>query len=256
MELIFIGTGSGKTSLKRNHSSTLINSHSSNLLIDTGDGISKALLLNKISFNSIDNILITHFHADHFSGFASLITQMKLNNRKNKLSIFIQKNFTDNLKNFLNITYLFPEILGFDLKFYPIEINLPFKICPDISAIAKQNHHIVNKYKVDIREENFVSLSMLLNVDNKKIFYTSDIGENKDLYLFEDEKPDIMVSEITHISFSEIYQAFKANKSSNLFLTHIEDEKEQSILNEINLLSEEEKNKIQLCNDGLRITFN
>ncbi|MEO8398834.1 MAG: MBL fold metallo-hydrolase, partial [Ignavibacteriaceae bacterium] len=72
----FIGTGSGKTSLKRFHSSFLILNESYNLLVDTGDGISKALLLQNINYNSIDGILISHLHPDHYTGLPLLLVQM------------------------------------------------------------------------------------------------------------------------------------------------------------------------------------
>jgi ribonuclease Z len=87
VNIIFLGTGSGKTSLKRHHSSLLISSQKHNLLVDCGDGISSALIKQNISFCSIGAILISHMHADHYSGLASLITQMKLVGRKETLTI-------------------------------------------------------------------------------------------------------------------------------------------------------------------------
>ena len=67
-ELKFIGTGSGKTSLNRFHSSFFIKTSNYNLLIDAGDGESKALLSQGIDFNTIDGILFTHLHPDHYTG--------------------------------------------------------------------------------------------------------------------------------------------------------------------------------------------
>ena len=72
MVITFIGTGSGEASLKREHSSILISSEKFNLLIDTGDGISKAILKAGIDFNSINGIIFTHLHPDHYSGLAVL----------------------------------------------------------------------------------------------------------------------------------------------------------------------------------------
>ncbi len=98
-EIKFIGTGSGKISLNRFHSSFLISTEKFNLLVDAGDGISKALLIQKIDFNSIDGILISHLHADHFSGLPSLIAQMKMNNREKDLSIFANENLINFIKD-------------------------------------------------------------------------------------------------------------------------------------------------------------
>ncbi|MCK5087559.1 MAG: MBL fold metallo-hydrolase, partial [Melioribacteraceae bacterium] len=98
MKVTFIGTGSGKVSLERFHSSILVSKKNSNLLIDVGDSISRALLNLNISINSIDQILISHNHADHYSGIASLVTQMKLLERSKPLKIFTHQLLSDNLK--------------------------------------------------------------------------------------------------------------------------------------------------------------
>ena len=116
MELTFIGTGSGKTSLNRFHTSLLITEKDHNLLIDTGDGISKALLSSSVNVRSIDSILISHTHADHFSGITSLLTQMKIERRIEPLNILIHASFSDFLKKFINISFLFRESIGFELN--------------------------------------------------------------------------------------------------------------------------------------------
>src|SRR5210317_870930 len=123
MELTFIGTGSGKTSLNRFHTSILISENDHRLLVDTGDGISKALLASDISVNSIDSIIISHTHADHFAGVASLLTQMKIHVRTSPLAIFIHKDFLKFLSEFINVSYLFKETIGFDLKIIGYEFD-------------------------------------------------------------------------------------------------------------------------------------
>ena len=106
MKIKFLGTGSGKTSLNRYHSSLLISSSKYNLLVDCGDGISKAILAQNIDFNSINSVLISHFHSDHFSGLPSLITQMKLSSRKNELKIFVHSSEKDFLEDFIFHSYI------------------------------------------------------------------------------------------------------------------------------------------------------
>jgi ribonuclease Z len=88
LEIKFLGTGSGKASLTRHHSSFLLSIGNYNLLVDAGDGISRAFLLQKIPFNSVDGILFSHFHPDHYAGIVSLIAQMKMESRENKLELF------------------------------------------------------------------------------------------------------------------------------------------------------------------------
>ncbi|MCB9257926.1 MAG: hypothetical protein H6612_01130 [Ignavibacteriales bacterium] len=70
MELIFIGTSSGRTSLTKFHSSLLFKINSKNILIDSGDGISKALLNQKISANKITDIIFFSLSFRSFSWIA------------------------------------------------------------------------------------------------------------------------------------------------------------------------------------------
>ncbi len=255
MEIIFIGTGSGKTELKRNHSSIFIKSKSENLLIDTGDGISKSLLQSNIDFMEINNILITHLHADHFTGIASLITQMKLLGRKIPLKIFIHKNLIEVFQNFLSSVYLFLKAMNFNLETVSFDSNEETKIGETLSFTAKQNSHVTNKYNVILPEENFISLSLLLDIIGKKILYTSDVGNSQDLFLFENEKIDLMISETTHVNFEEIYAAFKKLDPQKLLLTHIDSTIEMSLKNAIGALEKAEISRIMMCYDGLKLVI-
>lgn len=54
MKLKFIGTSSGQTNPKRNHSAILFENDSSKFLIDCGDGISRSLLHQNILPNHIN----------------------------------------------------------------------------------------------------------------------------------------------------------------------------------------------------------
>jgi len=116
MELIFIGTGSGRTSLNRFHSSLLFKDGSQKILVDCGDGISRALLTQNISVNLISDIIITHYHSDHLAGLTSLITQMIIQSRKSELNIFTHIELVDTLNLFMQTNYIFKYIFDFSLN--------------------------------------------------------------------------------------------------------------------------------------------
>lgn len=256
MKLQFIGTGSGRTSLKRNHSSILIDSLDSKLLVDCGDGISKALLKNNISFNSIDSILFTHYHADHFSGISSLITQMKLNNRESELKIYTHNNLVEPLKEFLHTCYLFEEKLEFEIELIGYEFDKDYKVDKKLYFTAKQNSHIRNKYKVNSIDENrFVSASILLTGENAKIIYTSDIGEKEDLFLFETREPEIYITETTHIELEWLSEVVNFYRPKQIFLTHISDEDERKITVFLKNQTFLDTEKIVVTEDGQYVTL-
>ncbi|MEE9450779.1 MAG: MBL fold metallo-hydrolase, partial [Ignavibacteriaceae bacterium] len=185
MELTFIGTGSGKASLKRDHSSILISSKQFNLLVDAGDGISKAFLKVGIDFNSLNGIIFSHLHPDHYTGLAALIVQMKLYKRTEPLTIFIHEELLDVIKNFLINSYLFPERLGFKINYEPFTIKKSFLINEEIEVLADQNSHLIELTEYENYSNiSFACLSFLFKVGEKRIHYTGDIGKRDDLYLF------------------------------------------------------------------------
>ena len=228
MKIKFLGTGSGKTSLNRYHSSFLISSSKYNLLVDCGDGISKAILAQNIDFNSIDSILISHFHPDHFSGLPSLITQMKLSSRKNELKIFVHSSEKDFLEDFIFHSYIFKERINFELSIIPFDEEKEIKLFKDFNFTSKLNSHL-DKYRKYNHEKKlgFVSLSFLFKDDENSCIYSGDVGNENDLYLFN-QKVDWFITETSHIKFENVLDLLEKLDPAKIILTHIGDDFEKS----------------------------
>jgi ribonuclease Z len=254
LEIKFIGTGSGKTSLKRHHSSFLINAEAYNLLVDTGDGITRALLHQKISFDIMNGILFSHLHPDHYSGLPSLILQMKISQRKEPLDIFCHESHSDFLKEFLYQSYIFEEKLGFKLNFKPFEQKKEVDVNAGLAFTAKQNSHLKHNVQLDKSGRlSFICSSFLIRVKGKNIFFTGDIGDFSDLFLFEEHKIDIMISEITHVSIEELLDSFRRLKPEKLLITHLNEEDEIHVSKLSYQLPAAERRKIISAFDGLNI---
>jgi ribonuclease BN (tRNA processing enzyme) len=225
MKIKFIGTGSGKTSLKRFHSSFMIQSGSYNLLVDTGDGISKALLSAGIELNTISSILYTHMHPDHAAGLPSFIVQQKMLKRKDELLVYCHSAHPEQLAALLNSTHIYPSRLEFKLEF---KTFLPGGITDTGKGIRFRFELNTHLKDLDKNPEgiNPVSCSFLFSLDNKQVFYTGDIGEEVDLYKFRDEKIDIMIAESTHVPVENIIKASKELGAEYLYLTHISDDED------------------------------
>jgi len=264
MELKFVGTGSGKTSLKRYHSSFLINSGGYNLLVDAGDGISRALMNQKILFNFIDGILISHLHPDHYTGLPALIVQMKMNERVNPLYIFCHESNSEFIKEFIYQSYLFENKLGFKVNVQSFQQDKIFEASDGLSFTARQNSHLERNISFDKSKRlSFSSSSFLISVsarpsldgkvNERNIFFTGDIGEQKDLYIFNDMKIDLMISEITHITTEELIDAFRKLKPQKLYITHLSEEDENKVSKLSYQLPIEERRKVVAAFDGLSV---
>jgi ribonuclease Z len=253
VKITFIGTSSGKASLDRFHSSLLFSSKDYHLLIDAGDGISRALLVNQINFNSINGIIFTHLHPDHFSGLPALIVQMKLMNRTEPLEIYIHQSLTNVVEYFLMQSYLLPEKMKFEIRYRTYKDNERAKISNDFYFMARKNSHLVEleKYKVKYSSISLYSASLLFEIEGKKIIYTSDISSLEDLFLFNEFSSDIFISEATHLQHSVLIEAISKIETGKIYLTHFSDEDFQMIDEILATITTHLKNKIIIANDGL-----
>ena len=88
LEIVFLGTGSGIPSKRRNHAAIWLRYEGETLLWDCGEGTQRQLLKAGINFMKIDRIFITHWHADHWAGLIGLIQTMNLEKRRKALHIY------------------------------------------------------------------------------------------------------------------------------------------------------------------------
>ncbi|MFH0956642.1 MAG: ribonuclease Z [Candidatus Aenigmatarchaeota archaeon] len=88
VEIVFLGTGSGVPTPKRNHAAIWMRHEGECMLFDCGEGTQKQLIKAGLNFMKIDRIFITHWHADHWAGIISLLLTMNLECRKRPLHIY------------------------------------------------------------------------------------------------------------------------------------------------------------------------
>ena len=102
-ELTILGSGSAVPTPKRNPSSQFINCHNRRILIDCGEGTQFQIRKYKIKLQSIQIILISHLHGDHYFGLAGLLSTMNLLGRDGQLTIYGPVGLEDILRNQLKI---------------------------------------------------------------------------------------------------------------------------------------------------------
>lgn len=227
MKIKFIGTGSGKTSLKRFHSSFIISNSTHKLLVDAGDSISRALLSANENYASITSILISHFHPDHVAGLPLLLVQMKMVHRTEPLIIFVHKEEKKFMERFILNSYLFEERLGFNLHFVGYDFEEEIQIENGFSFLARENSHFADYCKLAQKHSlPNVSSSFLFRKENFSLHYTADVGGAQDLLLFDDTNNDYLITEATHITLVEILEYQKQKKLKSIFLTHLPEELE------------------------------
>ncbi|MCQ5375294.1 MAG: ribonuclease Z [Methanomassiliicoccales archaeon] len=118
MRIIFLGTGGGLPTPKRNLPATALQIGSEIVLFDCGEGTQRQFMSSNASFMKVQKIFITHFHGDHFLGLPGLIQSMNFIGRKKKLEIYGPPGIVEIVDRVVNLGYFSPgfEISAMELK--------------------------------------------------------------------------------------------------------------------------------------------
>ncbi|HSD24307.1 MAG TPA: ribonuclease Z [Solirubrobacterales bacterium] len=86
LSVVFLGTGGSVPSARRATACVLIRSGRSRILVDAGEGAQRQMI-NSTGLVQVDDIYITHFHADHYLGLPGLLKTYDLLERQKPLRI-------------------------------------------------------------------------------------------------------------------------------------------------------------------------
>ncbi|MBE2279109.1 MAG: ribonuclease Z [Ignavibacteriaceae bacterium] len=225
-----LGTSSAFAEKDRFFSSYLIISGNQSILFDCGDGISTAFAKYDINSASIDGILISHLHSDHYCGLPSLLTRMKIENRSQLLKIFCYEEDISYLKGFLSNSYIFLDRLGFDVHFEGFYNGHIISVQPGFTILPFENTHL-DKYK-DYNtggEYSLNSSSFVFELKSKFICLSGDIGSINDLQFSSQFKDCTVISEISHVKIDEILDFVTKNKLENCYLSHYENRVREAV---------------------------
>ncbi len=101
IKVTFLGTSGSVPQKDKNFASALLAYRGDNILFDCPEGTQRQLMNSEHSLMGIENVFISHMHADHFLGLFGWISTMTLNQRKNKLTIWSPKGGSEKIKKIL-----------------------------------------------------------------------------------------------------------------------------------------------------------
>jgi ribonuclease Z len=134
LSVVFLGTGGAVPSARRSTASVLVSRGGERLLFDCGEGTQRQMQ-RSLGLVQVDEIYLTHFHADHFLGLPGLLKTYDLTDRQAPLTIYGPRGLEDLFKTMhrligrlgfkLTLTELEPgdwiPIDGADLRCFPVE---------------------------------------------------------------------------------------------------------------------------------------
>src|SRR5438270_5109780 len=87
LDVVFIGTGGSAPTARRGQPATLVRRGGDRLLFDCGEGTQRQLL-RSAGLVDLEQIFLTHFHADHILGLPGMLKSFGLRGRETPLTIY------------------------------------------------------------------------------------------------------------------------------------------------------------------------
>jgi ribonuclease Z len=102
LSVTFLGTGGAVPSARRNTASLLVARGGERLMFDCGEGTQRQLQ-RSLGLVQVDDIFLTHFHADHILGLPGLLKTWDLTDRQAPLQIYGPRGLRDLFKTLSRI---------------------------------------------------------------------------------------------------------------------------------------------------------
>ena len=165
-KLTILGTSAAHPTIDRNVSAYAISIDSETILFDCGEGVTRSLLQNDISINSINNIFVSHLHIDHVGGLIGLLHSMNLNGRRDSLNIHGPKKLKNLVKSGLKT---FPSNLDFECNVFTVRTNFVPKVTLDnhkySGSYVKNEYMKTSKYKISVANANHRGIAYAYRLD-------------------------------------------------------------------------------------------
>jgi ribonuclease BN (tRNA processing enzyme) len=224
MKFKFLGSGDAFGSGGRFQTCFLVERNSGNLLIDCGASSMVAMGHFGVDPNSIDTIVISHGHGDHFGGLAFLLRALRLVHRRERPltvagPVGIGKRIDDSLEA------AFPGAVAhghkFALNVIELEVGASTKIDDGLSVVAFDAVH----------PSGTPTLSLRLECDGRVIAYSGDTEWTEALPEVSREA-DLFVCECYwvkpvhryHIDLQTVREKMPTLSAKKTVLTHMSDD--------------------------------
>jgi ribonuclease Z len=139
LDVVFLGTSASAPTARRGTASLLVRRGGDRMLFDCGEGTQRQLLRSSIGLVDLEDIFVTHFHADHYLGLPGMLKTFSLRMRETPLTVYGPVGLRDLYsalgKVFGKLTYPVElvelragDVLardGYDLCAFPVDHHVP-----------------------------------------------------------------------------------------------------------------------------------
>ena len=148
--LTILGCGSALPASGRHPTAQVLEHNGKYLLIDCGEGTQSRLRENKVSFDKITHIFISHLHGDHYFGLPGLLSTMQLLGRTRDLELFGPCGLIQILQLQFELGKTF---LSFSLKFTAVEKEEDILLLKGLKVSSIELNHRIRCFGFVFKEE-------------------------------------------------------------------------------------------------------
>jgi ribonuclease Z len=113
LDVVFLGTSGSTPTAQRGLPATLVRRGGEKLLFDCAEGTQRQLLRSDVGLVDLEEVLVTHFHADHYLGLPGMLKTFALRGREVPLALYGPAGLRDLLSTLRRI---------FGRLTYPVEV--------------------------------------------------------------------------------------------------------------------------------------
>ena len=88
LDIVFLGTSASAPTAQRAPAALLVRRGGDRLLFDCGEGTQRQLMRSTLGLPDLQEIFLTHFHADHYLGLPGMLKTFSLRQRELPLTIY------------------------------------------------------------------------------------------------------------------------------------------------------------------------
>jgi ribonuclease BN (tRNA processing enzyme) len=243
MRLQFIGCGDAFGSGGRSNTCMHITGNPTSFLFDCGASAPPAMKQHGVDPNTINLILITHFHGDHFGGIPFFILEaMFVTRRTQPLIIAGPPGLTGWYERVMTATFPGERMLPFPLSLHEVEIGKP----QTIAGLTVTPYHVRHDDKAG------PCLAYRVEVDGRTISYSGDTewtdalmdaGHGADLFVCECYTFEKLVP--AHLNYRLLREKLPAIAAKRTILTHMSED----------MLAHLGEVEYDTAKDGMLVTF-